>query len=70
MRVEKLEGLIKYYDKKEKENKIKIGHYAKHIKDGYIGKIVDFDNVFVKLDNGKNALRCYIKTSPNKEDLM
>lgn len=49
---------------------IKVGDYAKHIKDGYIGKIVSFDNIFVHLDIGRSALRHYIKTAENKIDLI
>jgi len=49
---------------------IKVGDYAKHTKDGYIGKIVDFDDTFVRLDIGRSALRHYIKTAENIEDLM
>ncbi len=50
--------------------KIKVGDYAKHTKDGYIGKVVDFDNIFVKLDIGRSALRHYIKTAENIIDLI
>lgn len=49
---------------------IKVGDYAKHTKDGYIGKIVDFDDTFVRLDIGRSALRHYIKTAESILDLI
>ena len=49
---------------------IKVGNYAKHTKDGYMGKIISFNDVFVNLDTGKTCFRQYIKTAENIIDLI
>ena len=47
---------------------IQIGDYVKHRKDGYIGKVVYFDNIFVRLEDGKSMLKCYAEVLNEKEE--
>lgn len=40
---------------------VKIGDLVKHRKDGYVGTVVEMDDIFVKLDTGRTALKFYIE---------
>lgn len=47
---------------------IQIGDWVKHRRDGYIGKVVDFDNVFVRLEDGRSMLKYYAEVLNEKEE--
>ena len=38
---------------------MKLGDKVKHKKDGYTGRVIKVDNIFVHLDNGRHILKQY-----------
>lgn len=40
----------------------------RHKKDKYVGKIINIDDIFVKLDNGRSALKCYVEVIEKGEN--
>lgn len=40
---------------------VEIGDLVKHRKDGYIGIVIGMDDIFIKLDTGRTALKFYME---------
>lgn len=47
---------------------MKIGDTVKHKKDGYTGRVIKIDNIFVHLDNGKHILKQYAEVIEERKE--
>ncbi len=47
---------------------MKIGDKVKHKKDGFTGRVIKIDNIFVHLDNGRHILKQYAEIIDESEE--